>query len=394
MTGPTFSHGDSDYLTDAQIAQLLKAIRPERVGKDAKGMSHVEAYEIRAHLNRIFGFGRWDEVISDQRVIFEHGFEDGKTDKYDQPTMRWTACWYAHCTLTLRSPSGQILATYGEGATGDATNLPSRADAHDMAAKTAASQALKRCAMNLGDQFGLSLYNKGSMRPLVKGLIWPVPETEAGEVDAHLSSPLAPERAEQNGESRREASSLPASKAPTGVQAPSAAGGGEPVLDEPATAVEDVPADEWTAEQEAALVAQAEAEQAAGPTVPDAATPSPAASEEPASVPAEAPDPTAASAAGEPAASAPEPETASDAGAADEDPEAVWEEIVGGVAVIRMSSPEEGLQLLHQWLELSVLHRFQARRFPDSEKSMGTTLTELMRDARVAIERRKAAVTQ
>ena len=36
-----------------------------------------------------------------------------------------------------------------------------------MAVKTAESDALKRAAINLGDQFGLSLYNNGSTAPVV-----------------------------------------------------------------------------------------------------------------------------------------------------------------------------------------------------------------------------------
>jgi hypothetical protein len=39
-----------------------------------------------------------------------------------------------------------------------------------MAIKTAETQALKRCAINLGDQFGLSLYRNGSTAPLVRKL--------------------------------------------------------------------------------------------------------------------------------------------------------------------------------------------------------------------------------
>jgi hypothetical protein len=37
-----------------------------------------------------------------------------------------------------------------------------------MAIKTAESDAFKRAAINLGDQFGLSLYNNGSTQPVVK----------------------------------------------------------------------------------------------------------------------------------------------------------------------------------------------------------------------------------
>ena len=53
---------------------------------------------------------------------------------------------------------------------------------HDNAVKTAASDALKRCAINLGTQFGLSLYDDGRTTDVVKGtLVMPegVAEAEA-----------------------------------------------------------------------------------------------------------------------------------------------------------------------------------------------------------------------
>jgi hypothetical protein len=59
-------------------------------------------------------------------------------------------------------------AIYTEAAIGDSQNNPSRADAHDMAIKTAESQAFKRCAVNLGDQFGLSLYKDVTTSAVVR----------------------------------------------------------------------------------------------------------------------------------------------------------------------------------------------------------------------------------
>ena len=40
-----------------------------------------------------------------------------------------------------------------------------------MAIKTAESQAFKRCAINLGDQFGLSLYNNGGTASVVRAVL-------------------------------------------------------------------------------------------------------------------------------------------------------------------------------------------------------------------------------
>lgn len=173
-------------LADAQITQLLKPINPSRVGTDGKGFSHVEAYEIRAHLTRIFGFARWSEEVTDQALIFESS-EPRKNKKGDDYTA-WTVAYRSMVRLTIHGPDGETLAVYTEGATGDASNQPSRADAHDLALKTSQSQALKRAAANLGDQFGLSLYRRGSTEALVRGLILPPdssPQTEA--VDAHVT---------------------------------------------------------------------------------------------------------------------------------------------------------------------------------------------------------------
>lgn len=197
-------------LTDTQKEQLLRPINGLRVSKDGKGFSHLEAYEVRAHLSRIFGIGGWSQEVVEQAVVFE-----SSTDA-DKP--RWTVCYRSLVRLTI--PGDYDGVVYTEGATGDATNMPSRADAHDMALKTSQSQALKRCAMNLGDQFGLSLYNKGSLRPLVvRCLPW---DDGTGDATEHITTALAPE----NGESetpQREVSSPSAHPAPTpgvGAEAP------------------------------------------------------------------------------------------------------------------------------------------------------------------------------
>lgn len=146
-----------------QIEQLLKGINPSRVGKDGKGFAHLEAWDVRAHLIRIFGFAKWSQELIELEQIFETSVEkDGKT--------RWTVAYRATVRLTIFT--GEIEdAVYTEAAVGDSQNNPSRADAHDMAIKTAESQAFKRCAINLGDQFGLSLYRNGSTASVVRAVL-------------------------------------------------------------------------------------------------------------------------------------------------------------------------------------------------------------------------------
>jgi Rad52/22 family double-strand break repair protein len=183
------------YIDRKQWAQLIAPIRPQRVGhKD--GQSHVEAYDCRAHLSRIFGFARWSEDVIDVTMLYE---QSKPHEKATEPP-RWRAAYRATVRLTVNAPDGTVLATYTETATGSNFGwLPDskRDEAHDMAIKTAASQALKRCAINLGDQFGLSLYNKGSLAALVGGTIAAPPEERgapsAPDVTAHLNEQLAPE---------------------------------------------------------------------------------------------------------------------------------------------------------------------------------------------------------
>jgi hypothetical protein len=52
--------------------------------------------------------------------------------------------------------------------------------------KSAISVAKKRCCINLGDQFGLSLYNKGQLSALVMGTLVR-PEGETPDSDGDVS---------------------------------------------------------------------------------------------------------------------------------------------------------------------------------------------------------------
>lgn len=150
------------YFNDPQVEQLLRGVNPKRV-HNLKGLSYMEAYDIRAHLNRVFGFARWSADVISMEQIYERFHKNSKGNDAVSVGYR------AGLTLTVCAPDGELLATYTEYAAGSASGFPitKHADAHDMAIKTAESQALKRAAINLGDQFGLSLYQNGSRNPLV-----------------------------------------------------------------------------------------------------------------------------------------------------------------------------------------------------------------------------------
>lgn len=152
-------------LTPEQNDLLLKPIATGRVARTDQGQSHLEVWDVRRWLNRIFGFGGWSENVVELVMLYEQA-------KPGEDPARWRTAYRATVHLTIHDTD----ATYTEAAVG--TNfgwLPDtkRDEAHDMAIKTAASQALKRCAINLGDQFGLSLYNQGSTQAVVG---WTVPQ--------------------------------------------------------------------------------------------------------------------------------------------------------------------------------------------------------------------------
>ena len=151
-------------LTQKQRDTLLAPVKADRVRRDPNGMSYLEGYEVVAHLNRLFGFEGWDKYVQDLKLVFEDSQDkNGRTG--------WYACYSCIVRLVIRDPDQVQQMVREDAGTGEAQNQPQRAAAHDLAIKTAVTDALKRCAKDLGDQFGLSLYRKGSTDALVKVVI-------------------------------------------------------------------------------------------------------------------------------------------------------------------------------------------------------------------------------
>ncbi|MFF4338057.1 Rad52/Rad22 family DNA repair protein [[Kitasatospora] papulosa] len=158
--GPTtHTQNQTPRFSPYQLRMLHGGINGNRV-RNLRGMSHLEAWDVRRQLIRIFGFGGFDiETISLDLVA--------QNEKKTGDKSRWTVVYRAQVRLIVKDSHGTPIGYFDDGAAGDSVNQPSLGDAHDMAMKTAFSQALKRCAVNLGDQFGLSLYNDGSKDAVV-----------------------------------------------------------------------------------------------------------------------------------------------------------------------------------------------------------------------------------
>ena len=138
----------------AQLKALFQPLNPRRVQTNPNVYgAFLESWDVIAHLTRIFGPLNWDKEVTHTQVMFEEpvkmrGGKDG-----------WSVGYRATVRLTVRTSLGVKVS---EDVASHESTLPSRGDAHDMALKSAVSEALKRAAKDLGDQFGLSLYNKGA----------------------------------------------------------------------------------------------------------------------------------------------------------------------------------------------------------------------------------------
>lgn len=171
-----------DYLLNEQIDQILRPINPARV-KETQGNSYIQAYEVRAHMARIFGIARWSSEVMEQRCFTEREV----TTKAGAPA--WQVGYHSIVKVTVYSPNGTYLATYTEGHAGGSTH-PDLVEAHGGAITNSESYAFKRAAvMALLDQGGLSLYGKGNKAALVKRTVmmvagWKPSDAEAIDADS------------------------------------------------------------------------------------------------------------------------------------------------------------------------------------------------------------------
>jgi hypothetical protein len=156
-----------ERLNDLQLRRLLTPIDPARV-KSRDGQAYIPQQDVRAQLTRIFGFGGWDMEVTDQHLVYEGTQPSSK----DASKIHHVACYRSTVRLTVKDLQGQVLGVYEDTNLSESAPQPNRGAAHSLAVTTSVSTALKRAASCLGDQFGLSLYNKGQRAGFV---MWSLP---------------------------------------------------------------------------------------------------------------------------------------------------------------------------------------------------------------------------
>lgn len=169
--------GSSDHhhgLSPRQYAVLLSPLAESRVQqlKTGSRAKYVESWDVIRYLDRIFGLTGWSDDV-DYRLVSERIHPDPREGKTGDVV---SVVYTAHVVLTIKCPvCGEELTHFSDVGGGDQLNQPLNniGDAHGSAAKGAVSDALKRCARKLGDQFGLPLYDK-DIRPIKAqdGSLW------------------------------------------------------------------------------------------------------------------------------------------------------------------------------------------------------------------------------
>lgn len=150
-------------LTDLQLKTLMGDINAARVSAK-QGMSYVEAWDIKATLIRVFGFGGFSSRLLDAKII--------RSVEVPQVNNQNKTNWAVTAQATVELSIHQLGAVYSETAIAG-SKQPDFTESADMAIKSAESDALKRAAIFLGTQFGLSLYNSGSLQDVIKVIVAP-----------------------------------------------------------------------------------------------------------------------------------------------------------------------------------------------------------------------------
>lgn len=170
------------WLTPRQREVLGRPLNGTRIAKRKQGgqeLSYLESWDVRAHLIRVFGYGNFDLTMDEYRHVETRPYVKDSKDMVE-------VIYSARMTLVLKDCNGVPYAEYSEAAVGSTSGpMNTLGEHHDNALKTAASDAMKRCAINLGTQFGLSLYDHGNTRDVVKGtLLDPEPEKTDEQIAA------------------------------------------------------------------------------------------------------------------------------------------------------------------------------------------------------------------
>ena len=137
---------------DNQISILHQEIESNRIKQRSKGninLSYLEGFDVIETVNTIFGYGNWSYSITKLEHI--------STEQ--NQNQNFIICYKAIVNVTIYDQNHSKQINREDVGTGTGI-AKTQADAHEGASKEAVTDALKRSLRTLGNQFGLSLYDK------------------------------------------------------------------------------------------------------------------------------------------------------------------------------------------------------------------------------------------
>jgi hypothetical protein len=151
-----------------QLHALRRDVKREHIHSrvsNGRELSYIEGGHAITEANRIFGFDGWDRETVDSRCVITR--ENRGT---------FLVVYTSRVRITVRV-DGEKIVREGHGC-GEARGA-SAGEAHDLALKTAETDATKRALVTFGKPFGLALYQPGkALRELVDSR----PENHSGAV--------------------------------------------------------------------------------------------------------------------------------------------------------------------------------------------------------------------
>ena len=137
---------------DNQIKSLENELDGVRVKTREKGninLSYLEGFDVIETANKIFGYGNWSYTISKLEQVSQE----------QNQNQNFVVCYKAIVNVIVYDM--QHLKQISREDVGIGTGIAKTlADAHEGGCKEAVTDALKRALRTLGNQFGLSLYDK------------------------------------------------------------------------------------------------------------------------------------------------------------------------------------------------------------------------------------------
>jgi len=146
----------TDSQREALQADLDPALRKEREGPGGRPLTYIDQGAVKAAMNRVFGHGRW----SYQTLACDCLGTEEVQSRGENPRDGFKVAYRAHVQVLLSDEA----ASYSDWGYCDDVSYTSALEAHEMALKGAVSDAFKRAAAALGNQFGLSLYEEAAER--------------------------------------------------------------------------------------------------------------------------------------------------------------------------------------------------------------------------------------